>query len=142
MRDGAPRGEGERREGAMRRGRLWLIGGLFAVGLVSGFYVGKTEALSAKAGVSLWTPELAIALTAAFLLAMVVGSLLMNRVMDEHERQRAYKASAAAGAALLFVYPPWYFLWKGGLLPEPMHLALFSLFWVALALSTLWYRFR
>ena len=142
MRDEAGRGEGERREAAMRRGRAWIIGGLFVAGLVSGFYVGKTEALSAKAGQSLWTPELAIVLTAVFLVAMLAGSLLLNRVMDELERQRAYKASAAAGAALLLVYPPWFFLWKGGLLPEPMHLALFGIFWIVLAGASLWYKVR
>jgi hypothetical protein len=66
----------------------------------------------------------------------------MNRVMDEVDRQRGYKAASFAGTVLIVVYPAWYFLWRGGLVVEPIHWLLFGLFWLSLAFATLWYRFR
>lgn len=135
-------GDGERREAAMRRRRAWTIGALVAVGGVSGFYVGFNEARTFFDGGSFWTPTVSLVLSGLFLLAIIGGTIFLQSTMDEVERDRGYKAAAAAGAAFLIVYPLWFLLWKGGFVPEPIHWVLFLLFWVTLALASIWYRFR
>jgi hypothetical protein len=143
MRDEAPRGEGERREAARRRKRWLIVAALAAVGLVPGFYMGYQDgAAMAQSRPSLWSPTLAAAMAAIYLLAVIGGGLLLSRVTDELERQRGYKAVSFAGAALMIVYPVWFLLWRGGFVAEPVHWMLFVLFWLSLALATLWYRFR
>ena len=143
MRTDAPRGEGERRESARRRKR-WLIFAVLAViGFVPGLYVGfQHGAAAAQSQPLVWSPTVAALLAGLYLVAVAGGGILMNSVMDEVERQRGYKAVSFAGAALMVVYPTWFLLWKGGFVPEPVHWMLFVLFWLSLALASLFYRFR
>ena len=143
MRGDAPRGEGERREAARRRKRWLIVAALALVGVVPGFYLGYQDgAALAQSRPLAWSPTVAAALAAAYLLAVIGGGLLMNSVMDEVERQRGHKAVSFAGAALMVIYPTWFLLWRGGFVPEPVHWMLFVLFWLSLALASLWYRFR
>jgi hypothetical protein len=143
MRDNIPRGEGERRESARRRKRGLIIGALFTAGAITGFYMGHTDGGALFDGrPGGWPPAVAAALAALYLTAIIGGSLLLNGVMDEVERQRSYKAVSFAGAVLILVYPTWFALWKGGFVGEPIHWVLFVLFWLSLALSSLFYRFR
>lgn len=135
-------GPGEKRERAMRRRRKTVIAGLAGAGGICGFYVGFFEAKAIMDGGTAWSPTLALVLTGLFLTAMIGGSILLQGSMDEVERQASYKAVAFAGAAYVMVYPVWFLLWKGGFVGEPVHWVLFALFWLSLALSTLWYRFR
>ena len=37
--------------------------------------------------------------------------------------------SSYGASAFVVAYPAWFLLWKGGLLPEPHHLALFLIFY-------------
>ncbi|HEX8225833.1 MAG TPA: hypothetical protein VF605_18655 [Allosphingosinicella sp.] len=142
MHDSAPLGEGERRERGARRTRFGVKAGLFAVGLFTGIYVGGNFVGSGFDFSAPWSPLAAAAIALVYLAAMGIGSLLLSRHIDELERDRGYKAAAAAGAAYVLVYPAWFALWKGGFVPEPVHWLLFLLFWLSLALATLWYRFR
>lgn len=142
MRDSAPLGEGERRERAARRVRYGIKGALFVTGLAVGVYVGKMLVGGDFDFAAPWPPAAAVAIAAIYLVAIVAGSLLISRSLDELERSRTYRAAAAAGNVYLVVYPIWFALWKGGFVPEPVHWALFILFWLSLALATLWYRFR
>jgi hypothetical protein len=135
-------GEGERRERGARRTRFAVKAGLFATGLFTGLYVGGNFVGRGFDFSGPWSPLAAAVIAAVYLAAMGVGSLLMSRQMDELERFRGYKAAAAAAAAYVLVYPVWFALWKGGFVPEPVHWMLFLLFWLSLALATLWYRFR
>lgn len=143
MRADAPRGEGERREAARRRKRWLIVAALALVGVVPGFYLGYQDgAAMAQSRPLEWPPALAAGLAGVYLLAVFGGGFLMSKVMDEVERQRGYKAVSFAGAALMVVYPTWFLLWRGGFVTEPVHWMLFALFWLSLALATLWYRFR
>jgi hypothetical protein len=136
------RGAGEAREAAMRRTRRLTLGVLFVAGLMTGFYVGRNEAAAELDGSSFWSPTVSLALAGLYLVAMFGGSLALNRVMDEHERFRSYKAASLAGAIYVTVYPLWFLLWKGGFVAEPIHWVLFILFWLGLAVGQIWYRFR
>ena len=143
MRDSAPRGEGERRDSARRRTKWLIVAALAIVGIVPGFYMGYQDgAAAAQSRAAIWSPTFAAAMAGIYLLAVIGGGLLLSRVTDELERLRSYKAVSFAGAALMLVYPTWFLLWRGGFVPEPVHWMLFVLFWLSLAVATLWYRFR
>lgn len=143
MRDSAPRGEGERHEAARRRTRWLIIAGLFVAGLIPGFYLGYQDgAALAESRTAIWPPALVAAMIGLYLLAVVGGGILLNRVADDFDRQVGYKTVSFAGTALMVVYPIWYVLWRGALAPEPIHWVLFLLFWLSLVLAYLFYRFR
>lgn len=137
-----PKGEGERREAAMRRRRIFVIGALFAAGMVTGFYTGFKEGAALAAADGTWPPAMSLALTAVYLIALGGGSLLLNGVMDEHERLRTYKAASFASTLMVGIYPVWFLLWKGGFVVEPIHWVMYIIFMVGLGLAMLWYRFR
>lgn len=123
--------------------QLKIIKGLlFGVGLACGAYSGWYVAANGLDFNSPWPPELAAAIASLYLLAMLIGSIALSKVMDEVEKGRAYKASAFAGSIYLIVYPVWFLMWKGGFVAEPLHWALFLLFWASLASATAYYRFR
>ena len=143
MRDSAPRGEGERRDAARRRQRWLIVAALAVVGVIPGFYMGYQDgAAMAQSRPAIWSPTVAAVMAGIYLVAVIGGGLLLSRVTDELERQRSYKSVSFAGAALMLVYPTWFLLWRGGFVPEPVHWMLFVLFWLSLALASLWYRFR
>jgi len=136
------RGHGERMERTQSRRRKTIIGTLFVLGMISGAYVGYTVAEDGFDPSRQWSPTVCLVLAGTYLAAMIFGSIALSKHMDEVERQVQYKAAAAAGGLYAIVYPVWFLLWKGGFVAEPIHWALFLLFWVALAVSALYYRFR
>jgi hypothetical protein len=135
------RGEGERREAARRRWRYLVTGALFTVGLVIGLLI-EEDAPSRSGWEWGWTPTTAVVVACVFLAAAGIGTIVYNRITDELERQRNYRAASLAGAVLLTGYPLWYILWKGGLAPEPMHTVLFFVFMASMIAASAWYRFR
>ena len=137
-------GEGERREAARQRRRWTILAALFAAGLVTGFYMGFKDAgaMFGGEGAGAWSPAMALALTALYLIALAGGTLLLKDVMDEHERQRSYKAASFASTLLVCLYPPWFLLWKGGFVAEPVHWLIYLVFMAGLGLAMLFYRFR
>jgi hypothetical protein len=142
MRDNAPLGEGELRDAARRRKKWLIVAVLAAIGMGPGFYIGfQHGAALAQSRPVVWPPAVAAALAVLYLVTVIGGGLLLNRFTDEVERQLSYRAGSVAGAVLMIVYPTWYLLWKGGFVPEPIHWVLFILFWLRLALTTIWYRY-
>jgi len=129
-------------ERASRRRRSVIIGTLFVLGLVTGAYGGWTLAASDFDLSQPWSPAVCLVLAGLYLAAMLFGSIALSRNMDEVERQVHYRAAGAAGGAYAVVYPTWFLLWKGGFVGEPVHWAFFILFWVVLAASTIYYRYR
>ena len=136
-------GEGERREAAMRRKRFLVIGALFVCGLVTGFYVGFREAGTVFHGQEgFWSPAVALGLIALFVVAIAGGTWIMNGVMDELERARAYKAASLGGTLFMLAYPVWFFLWKGGFVREPIHWVMYAFFVFAMLGAMAWYKAR
>lgn len=135
-------GSGEAAERAQRRRRLTVLGGLIVVGLVSGFLVGFHEGQQGFDSAQGWPPALALGVVAAYLAAVVGGGIALTRHMDEIEIQMSAKAGGLAGSAYIIVYPVWFALWQGGFVREPIHWVLFLLFWLVLAGSSLYYRYR
>ncbi len=143
MRNGMPRGEGERHEARRRRKRWLIVAALAAVGFAPGLYLVYNDgAALAESRSADWPPILSLGLAGLYLAAVIGGGFLLRNVTDEVERQNGYKAASFAGMALMIVYPVWFLLWRGGFVAEPVHWMLFLLSWLSLALASLFYRFR
>jgi hypothetical protein len=135
-------GEGERLQRTQMRRHIAVKGTLFTLGLGSGVYLGYTLV---RTGLDLnapWPPTIAILIAVLYVVAVLGGSLILDKSIDEVERHRGYKAVAAAGAAYMLVYPVWFLLWKAALVVEPIHWLLFIGFWLLLIASAVYYRFR
>lgn len=133
-----PAESGERRERA--RARRWTVylGVLFTAGLVTGLGYAMAED-EATGAVPPWVAILACLTYAA---ATWFGFARLRQVSDELEVANNYGALAVAALAYLVGYPCWYALWRGGLLPEPMHEYLFVGFYVTGLAAYCWKKYR
>jgi hypothetical protein len=140
--DSAALGEGERSQRARARRQIAVKATLFLIGLAAGVYVGYAVVAN-DFDMSLSFPRhVAVGLAALYVVALSVGSLLLDKSIDELERHRAYKAITVPATAYMIVYPVWFLLWKGQLMVEPVHWILFVGFLVLLLVATAYYRFR
>ena len=135
-------GSGELLDRQRRRRKAIIIGGLIVVGFTGGFITGFSQADSLFSGPRVWPAPLSIGLAVAYLATMIGGGIAISRQTDEFELQSQYKAVALAAVGYMIVYPVWFLLWMADLVREPMHGILFLLFWLTLAFSSLFYRFR
>lgn len=134
---------GEARERRRAVQKTLTIGVIAAMGLVAGFYVGAHDARSGSGLFGgTWPPAAALLIAASYLGSLLIGGLVLSRRTDEVERLAQYKATAAAAASYIVLYPTWFVLWKGGFVPEPVHWVPFVIFWLVLAVSSLVYRYR
>lgn len=121
-------GPGERAERARRWRVVWTTAAMGIAIAPVGYLLGRADRGSSLLEGTM-PPALAVALTIAFLLVMLVGSTLLWRNQDEHAKVESLWAIAYASAAFVIVYPTWFLLWKGRLLTEPQHLILFLIFY-------------
>jgi hypothetical protein len=130
-------GEGERAEAARKRRAAML----FALSMVLGvaMIVGTTIFKQDHGRIA---PGWAIAFVGLYLLAVFASWRFACRVSDEVELRNNVGALAAGGTAYALIYPSWYFLWRGGLVPEPIHEALFVVAFLAMMIAYLWKRYR
>lgn len=137
-----PAESGEAVERKRRRRKYAILALVFVLAFPVGFLVGFTEADELLVMEDRWPPALALGLSFAYLGLVIGGALALSRQVDEVERMIKYKAVTVAASAYVFVYPVWFFLWKGGFVPEPMHVALYVGFLTVFLLASLFYRFR
>jgi cation transport ATPase len=130
-------GEGERAEAARTR----RAGILFAASLAAAVAMIVGTAIF-KQGHGRMAPGWAIAFVCLYLLVMFGSWRFACRISDEVELRATVSALATGGTAFALVYPSWYFLWRGGLTPEPSHEALFVIAFLATMASYLWKRLR
>lgn len=136
-------GVGEAAARTSRR-RFWgILGGMFGVGLVMG---AAGAALQLRDGGGLFEGTLPpwFALTSAIvtLVALTLGSWAFFRRIDELERQDNLVAAAAGANVLMFIYPVWFVLARGGLVREPHHLMLFGILFLTMTGTYLFRKFR
>jgi hypothetical protein len=134
--------EGERLERGRRRRKYAIFALIFALAFPVGFAVGFTEADDLLVMNDRWPPALAAGLSLAYLGLVIGGAIALNRQVDEVERLLKYKTATAAATAYVIAYPTWFLWWKGGFVPEPMHVALYVGFMIVFVLASLFYRFR
>jgi cation transport ATPase len=130
-------GEGERAEAARKRraAMLFAISMAVAVAMVVGTAIFKQ-------GHGRIAPGWAVAFVGLYLVAVFASWRFACRVSDEVELRNNVGALAAGGTAYALVYPAWYFLWRGGLVPEPIHEALFVVAFLTTMTAYLWKRYR
>ncbi len=134
---------GERLERERRNRKSAIFAGLMAVGGVIGFMIGMLDGdAMMRSSSDGWPQAVSIGIAISYLASVIGGGIALSRQIDEVERLDQYKAVAAAALTYALVYPVWLALWMGNLVREPMHGVLFGLFWVALFLASLFYRFR
>lgn len=115
-------GEGERAE-QTRSKRFWRT---LAVLALAGAVIGALHSLLTGGDLSAGLPaNWAIVLAAIWVGSLTIGSWYFHRMIDEVELRDNLWAGTVAVYAYCIAYPAWYFLWKGGVTPEPSHEALF-----------------
>lgn len=84
-------------------------------------------------------PPLAALLLAFFwgVIMPVISWVWHKRAIDEQEASAYRDGAFYAGYAYLMGAPSWWFLWRGGLVPEPNGVAIFILF--AIIWAAVWY---
>jgi len=129
-------------EAEKARSRRWrgIILASMIAGFVSGFgFVALKQGDGFLTGtIPAW---LGWVLALLYLVTMIAGSIAMRRVADELEMHNNLWGLAIGASALIFVYPPWWLLWRGEVLPEPTHEGLFLLLFVATALGYGWKKY-
>lgn len=133
---------GEQLEKARRSRKIWIIFLVVLFGLGVGFMVGFSQGENLFAGGGSWPPAMAAGLACAYVAAVIGGSIAMSRNTDEFERLRSYQAVSVGAFFYILLYPVWFLLWMGGLVPEPSHELLFIGFYLASFSGFLFYRFR
>lgn len=122
-------GEGERREAARRRGERAAIRGAIVVALVLIGGTWLTKHSGGNVGAA-WNIAVALLYPAALIFAVWRS----RRITDEVQARNGVRAMAAGAAFYALVYPSWFFLWKGGVTPEPSHELLYVAMTVVIAL--------
>ncbi|MGL4488817.1 MAG: PEP-CTERM sorting domain-containing protein [Rhizobiaceae bacterium] len=125
---------GEKNE-LKKRLRVWAgVATLAGAGAVVGFLVAIMETDGPTFMARQLDPNTAIWLALATALVLIFGSWFYWRNIDEVERNSNIVGTASGGGTLILCYPPWFLLWKGGLVPEPSHVAMFLIVCVSGAL--------
>lgn len=112
-----------------QRRRFWLTLGAIGlvgvpVGMLVGFNAGRHDVGIAEAAAMLSGPA-AIAIVAAYALAMVIGTSLFVRVIDEVELLDNLWGSAAGFYAYVILFPAWWLLAATGVAPPVDHWLVF-----------------
>ncbi len=135
-------GAGERATRERSRRIWWIMGGMAAIGFVTGFATAFLEKDEGGAFPGALPPAFAIGAALVFVIAVVFGSWRYFRTIDEVERRNNYVGAIWGLNFYVVLYPVWFFLWKGGLVIEPMHEALFVATLVVTMIAYFWTKLR
>ncbi|MES2444683.1 MAG: hypothetical protein V4574_17805 [Pseudomonadota bacterium] len=130
-------GEGERAEARQRRRQLVMLAGSVVVALS----IVALAAIFKQSGGRI-APAGGIAIAAVYLVASGLSVWRSCRLSDEVEIRHTRRAVMAGFFFYFLTYPAWYFLWKGGLVIEPLHEAMFAGTVFAVMTAYLWNKFR
>jgi len=130
---------GEARNRANSRRQIWLFSGLALAGGIVGFTFAMFESKNAPMLGGTIPPEVAIVLAAITFVALLWGTIAYKRRIDEVVLRDNIYAGAWGAFALMVGYPVWFLLWKGDLLPEPSHMALYGVLY-AVTCAVYFYR--
>ena len=134
-------GPGERASKARSRRVMMTLGGLMLGGAVLGL-VGAFVENEAPAGNGTFPPAFAIGAVVFYLVLIAGGCWRYYRSIDELELKNNYVGAIWGVNIYMTLYPCWYLLWKGGMVPEPMHDTLFVITVAATMVAYLWHKFR
>lgn len=121
-------GPGEAADRARKRRYLAGVATLFLLGLPIGFLAARLEEGNDGGFLTGTLPPWFAAVAALLTVAAIAGgSIVMHRRIDELDRRDNLIAGVMGANALLALYPAWFILWRGQLVEEPSHQALFLL---------------
>jgi hypothetical protein len=130
-------------EAEKKRRRGWWT--LLAAALASGFAAGLGFSMAKHGGGFLegTIPRgVAIAIAVSYVATILIGTVLGRRLTDELERSNNQYGLAMGASAVLLVYPAWWILWRGRVVMEPQHGALFILLFAVAVAAYGWKKFR
>jgi Mn2+/Fe2+ NRAMP family transporter len=139
-----PRDIGEQRLRSQHRRYVRILGWIFGISMV----LGASGAMIAEiwgrdpAGRLALPPAAAIALVAAFVLIVAVGSWLYFRAIDELELEANKWASTIAINFYAVLFPGWWALSLAKLTPPPDDWIIYAATLVVALLAFLWRRLR
>jgi hypothetical protein len=131
---------GEAFERRQRRGWYKALGASIVAGLATG--LGYSLAVKDDFFGGRLPPWFAIGVAALYLAMMVAGTVAVRRTTDELERHNNLWGLGMGASAVMLIYPPWWMLWRGGLVGEPSHTALFLLLVAISTFFYLWKKYR
>ena len=136
------RSSGEKRLKARSR-RWWQILAIAgSAGLIPGFLLGYSTEGDLYSLTTVWPAWIAILLAVTFVISVTLSSWLLYRQVDEHQQQNYGKAAVLAAGVVIILYPAWFMLWMGAILPEPSHWVIFLTLYITYAAGMLYYRYR
>jgi hypothetical protein len=135
-------GEGERLGRERRRRIIWLVAFLVLVGGLVGGVVGYVSGHAIKDPNASIPPALAIVCAVVLVVGTLVGAIAFFRQVDELERQVNYWTANVSIYFYFLAYVCWYLLWRGNLIPEPSHEALFLSTMLVMTLAYFWKKMR
>lgn len=133
---------GEARDRANTRRRILLFSGLALAGGAVGFTFAMFESKNEVALGGSIPPVVAVALAIVTFVAMVWGTIAYKRRIDEVVLRDNIYAGAWGAFVLMVGYPVWFLLWKGNLLPEPSHMAMYGVLYVVTCAVYLYRKYR
>lgn len=116
---------------------LALLGG--AVGFTAALVEQSDAPISAGGTMPSW---FAILAAAVMVVAVLAGSVLYHRNMDELQRLDNYWAATMGANVFLLGYPVWLILWKGGLVPAPDAMMLYLGVFATMMVAYFWRKVR
>ena len=116
---------------------LALLGGV--VGFTAALVEQSDAPISAGGTMPGW---FAILAAAVMVVAVLAGSVLYHRNMDELQRLDNYWAATMGANVFLLGYPVWLILWKGGLVPAPDAMILYLAVFVTMMIAYFWRKWR
>jgi hypothetical protein len=135
-------GPGETMERAKNRRRAFVMFALMAAGGACGLALAIAEPKGAGILQGAIAPWAAVALAAAWLIAVVGGSLWYKKHADEIDLAAQIWGQAVGGATIILLYPVWYLLGRAALVPAPDANVVFLALYVVMTGAYLWKKFR
>jgi hypothetical protein len=133
------KGAGERAEHARSR-TFWTV--LAVCGALGGIVGGAMVIGTGNRIGGDMTAGWAIAAALLYGVGVVAASWYFFRIIDEVELRDNLIAATVAVYFYTIVYPVWYLLWKGGLIVEPIHEAIFFATLIAMTIAYFWKKLR
>jgi hypothetical protein len=130
-------GVGEQAEARLRRKQL----GMMAVSLAVAALIIVLALVFKQSGGTI-APVGGAAIAAVYLVSMGLTVWRSCRLSDEVEARHTRRAMMAGFFFYFLVYPAWHFPWKGGLVIEPMHEAMFAGTVLVVMVTYLWNKIR
>jgi hypothetical protein len=137
-----PIGHGETLERRQKNRQTLILALLMAAGGVTGFFLSTNQQDGMGFYRGVLPAGVAIGLAALWLVSIVGGSIWLNRHIDEIERAAQIWGIAMAGTVVVILYPVWYLLWRGQMIPEPNGHIMFGALYAVMIAAYLWKKFR